>query len=159
MPKTKKQPTTLTEQNWFRELCKTSEKLARFAKDAGVEPNWHEPGVTATIFGRTLDNAMGDFLAPRPPQIEQVVVLDDGNRECIVNLATVLALATSVASLVECMEHPVHCEVCRFWEKHSLCRQGTCGWAAERDGREANPQRDPTTNADDFCLRGEREGA
>jgi len=35
-------------------------KLSHFAAEAGMRSDWHGPGVTATVEGDHLDNAMGD---------------------------------------------------------------------------------------------------
>lgn len=63
----------------------------------GVQPNWHEPdeqGVSARIIGDQLDNAMGSTLNPTTTEIN-IVLTRNGQDVAVVNLATLLAFATS----------------------------------------------------------------
>lgn len=82
----------------LKDCIGTAKALADFAKAEGIAEDWHEPdGITAVVRGRVLDNAGGGFLDTDGPQIEKVVVVRGSHGTVIVNLATVLALAASVA--------------------------------------------------------------
>lgn len=67
------------------------------AASLGVRPDWHEPderNVSARIVGDHLDNAMGSSLDDNFGEFN-VVVTRDGTDVAVVNLATLLSLATT----------------------------------------------------------------
>jgi hypothetical protein len=82
------------------------EDLAKFASDHNLRPDWHEPdeqGVEALWYGERLDNAMGAGWMPDTNVTEgevNVILLVNGKREAVVNLADLLAWAAQAAQAV-----------------------------------------------------------
>lgn len=72
-------------------------QMASLAQDLGVRVDWHEPdeqGVSARVVGNHLDNAMGSEAGHLNCGEYNVVISKDGQDVAVVNLATLLALAS-----------------------------------------------------------------
>lgn len=78
----------------------TPADLLTFWVENGLRADWHEPdnqGVEAIVYGDVLDNAMGSGWVPDDRTLSgemNVILLVNGKREAVVNLANLLAWAT-----------------------------------------------------------------
>ena len=76
---------------WMREMLSKLNLIT-----VSCDEEMHEPNVTARIVGFKLDNAMGDCVIEEAVENgwqELVVIIDDGEKHEIFNLASLIALA------------------------------------------------------------------
>jgi len=80
-------------------FLKDHNRLIKFMEKFDINEQWHEPdnsGVTALVTGLKLDNAFGSNYHKNNQELTVVVMDEDHNDECPINLSTLLALATGV---------------------------------------------------------------